>query len=121
MNRCIIYRVWNGKEFFYYDYIPTLGFVIRNSGNSIEIGEFYAEQYTGLKDKNGKEIYEGDILKCKGYDDWFDKDGFYYLKAVEYEMLPSGESTLAGYLYIPKDIEVVGNIHENPELVPIKS
>lgn len=75
------------------------------------------QQYTGLKDKNGVEIYEGDILKCKTFDGWFDKVGYYYNREVKYVTACSGESEISGFLYIPVEREVVGNIFENPELL----
>jgi uncharacterized phage protein (TIGR01671 family) len=78
-----------------------------------------AQQYTGLKDKNGVEIYEGDILKYKGFDGWFDEVGFYYNGAVKHTIIESGDSHAAGYAYIPIDREVVGNIFENPELIKL--
>lgn len=75
------------------------------------------QQYTGLKDKNGKEIFEGDILKCKTFDGWFDKVGYYYNREVKHVTACSGESEISGFLYIPVEREVVGNIFENPELL----
>lgn len=73
--------------------------------------DFKLMQYTGLKDKNGVEIYEGDIIysKCKE----FDIDD---IQVVEYK---NGCFTVGlGLLYESLDIcEVIGNIYENPELL----
>lgn len=71
------------------------------------------EQYTGLKDKNGKEIYEGDILN----------DGVGHIGEVlfnerigafVYEWGECGSMFIDLYT---SDIEIIGNIHENPELL----
>lgn len=74
------------------------------------------QQYVGLKDKHGKEIYEGDILKCKLFNGWFDVDGYYSNVEVKYSTSNHGESSQSGYL-IPLDREVIGNIFQNPELL----
>ena len=70
-------------------------------------------QYTGLKDKNGKEIYEGDIYHVGDKNIrylvvWFDS-GF------EGKQLRS--TSYAGLKSWAKDIEILGNIYENPELL----
>ena len=75
------------------------------------------EQYTGLKDKNGKEIYEGDILHSKvGIDyvvSYSDDKGRYEMWSKD-----GYGGSIADAQYIKEfNIEVIGNIHENPELL----
>jgi uncharacterized phage protein (TIGR01671 family) len=79
-------------------------------------GDFILMQYTGLKDKNGKEIYEGDICKTYGHDDGFLIDQVIFEDGSFLFTNPLKLSVeLRGF---KKDyIEVIGNIHENPELI----
>ena len=80
-------------------------------------------QYTGLKDKNGKEIYEGDILNNGWVGIVEVKNGIATIEDNEmYGInLVSGFylDTERGYRHIDldKNVEVIGNIYENPELI----
>ena len=86
------------------------------------VSEYYFEvipetigQYTRLKDKNGVEIYEGDILRAF-------PNGTEYIGAVEYkedEAQWFGAKDYLGYAVAYSGAEVIGNIHDNPELLEV--
>lgn len=76
-------------------------------------------QYTGLKDKNNVDVFEGDIVVCN-------QSGSYGISVIIYDnsafyVMPLNgnilERTLWDYWYNDWDIEVIGNIHDNPELL----
>ena len=76
-------------------------------------------QYTGLNDKNGKRIFEGDIAKVlQGKDKDIAYVGFENGAFMLYPKTGNiYERTLWSYWYNDWDVEVIGNIHDNPELL----
>lgn len=114
------FRVWDRKrrEWINANFICSFlldGSLIANSLKETRDGDFIICQYTGLKDKNDQEIWEGDILLC------IDVPLEFYGE-VKYDppcfriLTPNGNDALICAEFYEK-FEAVGNIFENPELL----
>ena len=118
MNRPIKFRAWDGERM---KVVTAIGWIdtevdyISTPKASAPADNFVLMQFTGLLDKNGKEIYEGDILRINNNlieeVKWVDEDNWH------------GDCVVTGFVnhkaIYHKGPEIIGNIYEHPELLNV--
>lgn len=137
MSRALKFRVWNGNEMvtdvttgkfgtFYVnpgakgDGLDPSDSASLTSFNTIYHSEYNpVMQYTGLKDKNGVEIYESDVVHWVGYGRMGrPAEATYQVEWGEMKDMEFQELSYMGWNVGPQDdLEVIGNIYENPKLL----
>lgn len=128
----IKFRAWNGYRKIMADYVSAIqngdtqgtpssvNVIVDRKNETWDIENDHVEllQFTGLKDVNGKEIYEGDILRTKAGLIQIVRQG---LLAIDREDLISGfyaDNVIDGKPHtFSYDDEVIGNVHDNPGLL----
>lgn len=128
------FRAWSNENNRYCDFVTLdesgrwIGW-IKSSGVYLTTVDIILEQCTGLKDKNGKDIYEGDVVKVN---DDFDKYGLnageiyeVYFNAGGFRCKPKYESSITRgdkgfWIDDGNDYEVIGNVHQNDDLLEDK-
>lgn len=140
MERELKFRAWDGKRMIYFQDLmigidkrsnnPYVFFQTDTFGGEVRLGKHEVMQYSGLTDKNGREIYEGDVVRffdtvikgnesCTNYDDeivngqiiWDDERcGWAITNRISIENEDFFEQ-------LSDEAEIIGNIYENPELI----
>jgi uncharacterized phage protein (TIGR01671 family) len=134
--REIKFRAWDGSHMIYRGLYDRNWYTDEKGGKAVrsihprDINDLKVMEYTGLKDVNGKEIYEGDILSftTQRKNGFPEDDKKVILKPVEFGEFCYGNNVLGDFIGFHIDgssikyklthgCEIIGNIYENPNLL----
>ena len=107
---------WTEGYFFKsWDRVFLLWGMTGDNPNIVEVIPETVGQFTGLCDKNGKKIFEGDIVKCLSLEYGYVNKEVYYAEGKAKFVLRNCGTDYEFDEYI--DVEVIGNIYNNPKLL----
>lgn len=129
MNREIKFRGKSNhpESFSYGDFVfgslitrgelaPLINVYDENGSRDVRVDPETVGQFTGVKDINGREIYEGDIVRVRVTNDRFKKNPRFSNGVVTFNKYNGGWANGCYYQFLPGRMEVIGNIHDNPNL-----
>ena len=89
----------------------------KRGGKCYEVLPETVGQYTGLTDRNEVDMYDGDIVTCPGHPDNLTGRIYYNEVAGGFSILQDGICHYPDRFWKWSDLKVIGNIHQNPELL----
>ena len=129
--REILFRAWDKVSKKYREFDGMHDTMTINEDGKVEYynlqngsggDEYILEQFTGLVDRNGKRIFDGDILLTNGMDGKLLWVSYFDDEEAQFDFCPLGHEYISTHneLYYSSKRQIIGNIHDNPEFLEAK-